>query len=119
YAPAGTVTVDGTLDGIPISASSATAPGGRNYADAALATLTSVLVALVDENVDVQLELAAGGLAVGALAVPGDVAVEVLYRDDDAVVSATATGGTVTVTRYDGTGIAGTYSLTTAAGTIT
>ena len=43
--------------------------------------------------------------------------VEVLYRDDD-VVSAVASGGPLTLTRYDDLGTAGTYLLTTSDDTI-
>ena len=119
FDPAGTMTANGSLDGTTIAASSTTAIGIRTYADAGLSTLTEVTVALVDNDIDLELTFAPGALAVATLAVPSPLAVDVLLRVDDQIVDAAASGGSVDITRYDGTGIAGTYTVVTSVGTIT
>jgi hypothetical protein len=119
YHPAGTMDASGSLDGHGISSTSTTATGMRKYSDVAHTTLTSVTVVLTDANVDLEIQLDASGLAVGALAVPGTINASIVFRIDGAVVEATPSSGTVTVTRYDGAGIAGSYSLVTSLGTIT
>jgi hypothetical protein len=67
-----------------------------------------------DEHVEVNFD--ASGMAVGSLGVPIDVAAIVLYRSDTATIEDSAASGTVTVTRYDGSGFAGTFSLTLSGG---
>jgi hypothetical protein len=119
YQPAGTMDASGSLDGNTIASTSSNASGVRCYSDAGLTSLTSVYVVLADANIDLQITFDASGLAVGALSVPGTIGVEILLRIDGAVVSATVSSGTVTVTQYDANGIAGSYSLTTSVGTIT
>lgn len=119
YQPAGTMDASGSLDGNTVAATSANATGVRSYSDAALTTLTSVSVVLADANIDLEIQLEPSGLAVGALTVPTTIGVSILLRVDGAVVDATVSSGTVTVTRYDANGIAGSYSLTTSVGTIT
>lgn len=119
FDPAGTMDATGSLDGHPITATSGTAVGIRTYSDAALTALTEVTVAIVAEDIDLELTFDPAALAVGTLAVPSPLAVEVLLRSDGVILSATASGGSVDVTRYDGSGIAGTYSVVTSVGTIT
>lgn len=119
FDPSGTMSANGSLDGTAIASSSTAAIGVRTYADAALTTLTEVTVALVDNDLDFELTFPPGSLAVATLAVPSPLAVDVLLRVDGHIVDATASGGSVDITRYDGSGIAGTYTVVTSVGTIT
>lgn len=119
YQPTGTANVSGTLGGIALNLSSTTATGIRKYSNVGLSTMTAVTVALIDRDFDIQIDLSPTGLTVGTLTLPTNITAEVLCRNDTAIVSATVTSGTVTITSYSTSGIAGSYSLTTAEGTIT
>ncbi|HEX5050390.1 MAG TPA: hypothetical protein VFZ65_01330 [Planctomycetota bacterium] len=119
YQPMGTMSVSGTLDGTTLDLMSSNATCMRSFSDTGLTTLRAVTVILGTAAFDIQIELAPAGLAIGTLSVPGTVTAQVLCRSDTAIVSEDVTSGTLTITRYNINGIMGSYSLTTAVGTIT
>ncbi len=118
FAPAGSFDAVGTLDGVAIDENAIHAIGIRTYSDAALTALTEVTVACTDADIDLELTFDPTHLAVGTLTVPGQLGVDVLLRVDGQILSTTASSGSVTITADDSTGIAGTFTLTTAAGSI-
>jgi hypothetical protein len=116
FAPAGTMTASGTLQGAPISLNTTAAIGSRSYSDAGLTVLEDVKVTAAYGDAQLDLFFTPAGLAVGTLAVPGTVVVTVDYRDDTNVIELDADGGTVTVTAYDNNGFTGSFSLTLPGG---
>jgi hypothetical protein len=92
------------------------AAGAREYDDPGRTNLTEIEVSFGNGAVFLELEFQPSGLSVGAKTVGTDITVGVELADDAESRSVAATGGTVTVTRYDGTGFAGSYALTLAGG---
>jgi hypothetical protein len=116
FVPTGTMSATGTVAGQSVTMTGATAIGSRDYSDASLTILEEVEIALAYGNEHLEIDFSPGGLAIGALAVPGTVTVAVVYRNDVSEVEVDATAGTLTVTKYDGTGFAGSFTLTLPGG---
>lgn len=117
FTPAGTMDMTGSIQGVPINVINATTvAGSRDYLDQALTQLDCVEFALNDENVQIEVAIDVTGLVVGALNVPGDVTISVLYRDDVNTIEEAVTSGTLTVNTYDGTSFEGTFSFTMTGG---
>jgi hypothetical protein len=114
--PDGDMSVTGMVSGNPADFSGTTAVGAREYDDPGKTNLQEVEVSFGDGSIFFELTFAAAGLSVGTLNVGSGVQVEIGYVTDSAQVDVTASGGTVTVTRYDGTGIAGTFSISLPGG---
>jgi hypothetical protein len=116
FTPSGTTTASGMLQGIAIDLDTDSAVGSRDYSDPGLTVLEEVEVIAAHGDEHLELDFVPSGLAVGTLAVASTVMVVVTYRNDTASIELDATGGTVTITRYDDDGIAGSYSLTLDGG---
>jgi hypothetical protein len=114
--PDGSMVASGTVAGSAANFNATTAVGGREYSDINKTQLTEVEVSYGDGTIFLELAFSAAGLGVGTLVVGTDIQVEVGYVTDLAQWDVTATGGTLTITRYDGMGIAGTYSIQTPGG---
>lgn len=116
FSPNGSMTVSGTVMGQPANISGTTAVGAREYDDLAKTNLTQVEVSFGDGSIFLELAFTPTGLGVGTFNVGTQVQVEVGYVTDAAQNDVSATGGTITVSRYDGTGMAGTFSITMLGG---
>lgn len=119
FAPTGMMTASGTLDGRTVSVSLGTGIASRNYSDQALSNLSAIALVATDANDEFEIELSPAGLAVGTRNIPGDTTATLLWRTDAGIVSSDPDSGTVTILSYDDNGISGSYSLTTAVGTVT
>jgi hypothetical protein len=119
FAPVGSLAMTGTVNGTSAAAQGTTASGRREYTDQGQTQLDNVEVCLDDGIVRVHLTFDATGLGLGTLAVGGGgVTANLSHETDGAVIDETATGGSVTITRYDGSGMAGTYTLQFAGGSV-
>ena len=120
FTPTGTMTADGTLQTVAIAMDTTAAVGARVYTDPGLLALDRVEITAAYGSKDLEIAISAGSLTTGTLAVPGTVTATATYRDDTNNIELTADGGTITVTRYDGNGFAGSFALTfPGAGTLT
>jgi hypothetical protein len=112
FTPTGTLTATGTLQSTAVNITTNAAIGSRDYTDPGLTVLDEVEIAAAYGSEHFEIDFSATGMAVGALAVPGTVTATVTYRTDAVTIEIPATGGTVTVTTFDGNGFAGSFSLT-------
>jgi len=116
FTPNGTMTADGTLQSVAVAMDTTAAIGARVYTDPGLTALDRVEITAAYGSQDLEIAISAAGLTTGALAVPGTVTVTATYRDDANEIELDADGGTITVTTYDGSGFAGSFSLTFPGG---
>jgi hypothetical protein len=114
--PTGTMTATGTIQGQAVNMTTTAAIGSRDYTDPGLTLLNEVDIAMAYGNEHLEIDFSAAGMAMGSLSVPGTITASVLYRTDTATVELAASSGTVTVTRYDGNGCAGSFTLTLPGG---
>jgi hypothetical protein len=120
FSPTGTLTATGSIRGSTISLNFATAAGSCDYSDAGLSVLEEVDLIGASGAEHFEIDFTPGGLAVGTLSVPTTVAASVVYRTDTDGVEVDASTGSLTVTQYDGSGFAVSFTLTlTGGGTIT
>lgn len=116
YAPAGTLSVTGNVGGQPTGVASTTAIGLRDYTDEAKTNLEVVSVLSTATDLRFEISFAPAGLAVGTLTPGTDVNVVVAYTSDALINEYNGTGGTVTITKYDNTGLTGTYTISLDSG---
>ena len=116
FAPAGSLSVAGNVQGVPVSVTSNIAAGTREYDDVMKTNLSEIEVSFGDGAVYVELSFLPGGLGLGSHTAGTDITVTVDVADDMQSIQSDAVGGTVNVTRYDGTGFAASYTLTLAGG---
>lgn len=116
FAPTGTMSVAGTIGSSAVALDIATAVGARSYSDAARTVLEQVMITAAIGDEHCEIDFTPAGLAIGAFGVPGTVVATVTYRNDSVELDLTAGSGTLTVTRYDGSGFAGSYTLTLSGG---
>ncbi len=109
--PTGMLTANGALSGNTIAVNSSVAIGQRLYDDTALTMLNGIGVTHTEADMEFDLEFTnPAALMVGTLSVPA-LPVTVSLTENIVLTEANATGGNVTVTKYDGTGFTATYSL--------
>lgn len=119
FTPTGTVAISGTVGSTAVDLDLATGVGSRDFSDQAKTVLEEVELVAAIGSEHLELDFTPAGLTVGVLAVPGDVAATVTYRNDATDVELDGSG-TLTLTRYDGSGFAGSFTLTlTGGGTLT
>ncbi|MCC6670028.1 MAG: hypothetical protein IT458_03140 [Planctomycetes bacterium] len=114
--PTGTMSATGTVQGQSVNMTTTAAIGSRDYTDPGLTMLDEVEIAMAYGSEHLEIDFSAAGMAVGALGVPGTVTATVLYRNDTTTTELAASSGTVTVTRYDGSGCAGSFTLNLPGG---
>ena len=116
FQPAGTFTASGLVNGNTIDVNSTVAFGQRRYDDVALTNLIQVRVTHTAHDMEFELEFPLpAALSVGTLSAPG-FPVTISFSDDVQSFELPATSGSVTVTKYDATGFASTFSLTMGTG---
>ena len=114
FTPTGTFSVSGTISGTDITHSSTTAFAGQEYSDPGKTVLSEIEMSCADGTLKLEIDFQPANLAVGVLPVgtgPGQVDVEVSFESLAVNLRPRATGGTLTVTKYDATGFTGTFSL--------
>lgn len=116
FTPTGTLAASGTVQGVPVNMTTTAGIGKRAYSDAGLTMLTQVEIVAAYGSQHLEIDFSPAGLTVGTLAVPGTVTATVVYRDDVNTIELAASSGTVTVTRYNGSGFAGSFALTLPGG---
>ncbi|MEZ5963736.1 MAG: hypothetical protein R3F56_07815 [Planctomycetota bacterium] len=117
FAPAGALTMSGTVNGVSPAVSTTIASGRREYSDMAHTMLEDLEVACDDGLVRTHLTFGATGFTTGTLAVGGGgITATVSYETGGSVFDLTANGGSVTVTRDDASGMAGSYTLNFVGG---
>lgn len=117
FTPTGDLVLTGSVSGVSTEVNTTAASGRREFSDMLLTQLTDVEAAFDDGLVRAHLTFSAGGLAVGAHSVgSGGITTTLSFETTGAAADQTATGGSLTLTRYDTNGMAGTYSLTFSGG---
>jgi hypothetical protein len=116
FTPTGSMTATGILQGVNVNMTTSAAVGSRDYSDPGMTVLDEVEIIAAYGSEHLEIDFSPAGLTVGTLAVPGTVTATATYRNDAVTVELDATGGTVTVTTYDGNGFAGSFSLTVPGG---
>ena len=116
FAPDGALVASGSVQSQSLNVNANIAAGGREYDDPARTNLTEIEVSFGNGDLYVELQFLPAGLGVGTKTVGSDITVSVEVADDMQSIEADASSGTVTISRYDGNGFAGTYSLTLAGG---
>ncbi len=112
YTPAGSFTANGTINSEVIAVSATDAIGQRMYGDVALTQLDAVFVMHMAADTEFDLTFNnPAALTTGTLSIPGTISVDVALMDDLVSNQVTGTGGTVTVTKYDSTGFAATFTI--------
>lgn len=115
YTPDGTLTLNGTIESIPVTIDATTATGVREYSDPQFQNLAEIELSFGDG--DVFLELSFGpSLGVGTFPIGGGVGCEIGYVSDLAQHDVSAIGGSVTITRYDNDGMAGSFTIMMSGG---
>lgn len=116
FTPTGTLTANGSMQGRTVAVDTTTAAGARVFLDPGMTMLDQVEFVAMMPDSQFEIAIDASGVAVGTLAVPGDVAVNVLYRGDAFSIEVQALGGSIEVLQYDASGFSGTFNLDLPAG---
>jgi hypothetical protein len=114
FLPTGEFTIKGSVLGTPISHTSKMAIGSRKYSDAARTQLNEVEILTGSASLDFEMDIDPTNFTIGTL-VAGtgskDVVVALELSNGTVSIRPTAIGGSITVTKYDPTGLSAIFNL--------